>query len=153
MKLYVAVAAAILLLSGCSNTSSVGTKPPGPDLTQSKDVIQAVGYASISEQKGRTKEEKSIRAMRASKLDAYRELSEQIYGLRISATTSLDDQQLGYENTDGAVDGVIRGAKVIRSYPVGDSYVTEMELNIGLMERMKQHGEVFHVPNKQEVMF
>lgn len=91
--------------------------------------------------------------MRASKLDAYRELSEQIYGLRISATTSLSNQQLGPENTDGAVDGVIRGAKVIRSYPVGDSYVTEMELNLGLMERMKQHGEVFHVPNNQQVMF
>ncbi|WP_239995565.1 hypothetical protein [Photobacterium phosphoreum] len=48
---------------------------------------------------------------------------------------------------------MIRGAKVTRSYPVGDSYVTEMELNLGLMERMKQHGEVFHVPNNQQVMF
>lgn len=152
MKKYIAMAVAMLWLSGCSS-SSTGGAHTGTDLTQSKEIIQAVGYASISEQKGRTKEEKSIRAMRASKLDAYRELSEQIYGLRISATTSLDDQQLGYEMTEGAVDGVIRGAKIIRSYPVGDSYVTEMELNIGLMERMKQHGEVFHVPNKQEVMF
>ena len=124
-----------------------------PDLTRSNEIVFAVGYASISEQNGRTQEEKSLRAMRASKVDAYRELSEQIYGLRISATTSLSNQQLGPENTDGAVDGIIRGAKVVRSYPVGDSYVTEMELNLGLMERMKQHGEVFHVPNNQQVMF
>ncbi|CEO40008.1 flagellar biosynthesis protein FlgP [Photobacterium kishitanii] len=139
----------LVVISGCS-TSNGGLNP---DLTHSNEIVSAVGYASISEQSGRTQEEKSLRAMRASKLDAYRELSEQIYGLRISATTSLSNQQLGPENTDGAVDGIIRGAKVIRSYPVGDSYVTEMELNLGLMERMKQHGEVFHVPNNQQVMF
>ncbi|WP_279142099.1 LPP20 family lipoprotein [Photobacterium phosphoreum] len=139
----------LVAISGCSTSNGALTT----DLTNSNEIVFAVGYASISEQNGRTQEEKSLRAMRASKLDAYRELSEQIYGLRISATTSLSNQQLGPENTDGAVDGVIRGAKVIRSYPVGDSYVTEMELNLGLMERMKQHGEVFHVPNNQQVMF
>ena len=139
----------LILISGCSTLNS-GIHP---NLTNSNERVFAVGYASISEQNGRTQEEKSLRAMRASKVDAYRELSEQIYGLRISATTSLSNQQLGPENTNGAVDGIIRGAKVIRSYPVGDSYVTEMELNLGLMERMKQHGEVFHVPNTQQVMF
>ncbi|SMY14879.1 LPP20 family lipoprotein [Photobacterium aquimaris] len=139
----------LVAVSGCS-TSNNGLNS---NLTHSNELVSAVGYASISEQNGRTQEEKSLRAMRASKLDAYRELSEQIYGLRISATTSLSNQQLGPETTDGAVDGIIRGAKVIRSYPVGDNYVTEMELNLGLMERMKQHGEVFHVPNNQQVMF
>lgn len=139
----------LIVISGCSASNSA----TNPDLTRSNEIVFAVGYASISEQNGRTQEEKSLRAMRASKVDAYRELSEQIYGLRISATTSLSNQQLGPENTDGAVDGIIRGAKVVRSYPVGDSYVTEMELNLGLMERMKQHGEVFHVPNNQQVMF
>ncbi|MCD9468433.1 LPP20 family lipoprotein [Photobacterium iliopiscarium] len=139
----------LILISGCSTSNN----SIYPDLTNSNEIVFAVGYASISEQNGRTQEEKSLRAMRASKVDAYRELSEQIYGLRISATTSLSNQQLGPENTDGAVDGIIRGAKVVRSYPVGDSYVTEMELNLGLMERMKQHGEVFHVPNNQQVVF
>ncbi|KJG23561.1 flagellar protein FlgP [Photobacterium iliopiscarium] len=139
----------LIVISGCSASNSA----TNPDLTRSNEIVFAVGYASISEQNGRTQEEKSLRAMRASKVDAYRELSEQIYGLRISAITSLSNQQLGPENTDGAVDGIIRGAKVVRSYPVGDSYVTEMELNLGLMERMKQHGEVFHVPNNQQVMF
>ena len=139
----------LIAISGCSASNSA----TNPDLTRSNEIVFAVGYASISEQNGRTQEEKSLRVMRASKVDAYRELSEQIYGLRISATTSLSNQQLGPENTDGAVDGIIRGAKVVRSYPVGDSYVTEMELNLGLMERMKQHGEVFHVPNNQQVMF
>ena len=45
------------------------------------DWLTAVGYANISEQKGRTDEERQVRAMRASKIDAYRELAEQVYGM------------------------------------------------------------------------
>ncbi|WP_311567838.1 LPP20 family lipoprotein [Photobacterium arenosum] len=137
------MAVLLITLSGCQ------------PLTEFRDInlLTAVGYASISEQHGQTLEEKRIRAMRASKVDAYRELTEQVYGMRISARTGLTDQQLDSEETDGAVDGVIRGAEVIRSYPVGDSYVTEMQLDLNKMERMKQQGEVYHVPANQEVMF
>ncbi|GAB6259858.1 LPP20 family lipoprotein [Photobacterium sp. CCB-ST2H9] len=137
------MAVLLITLSGCQ------------PLTEFRNVnlITAVGYASISEQRGQTIEEKRIRAMRASKLDAYRELTEQVYGMRISARAGLTDQQLGSEETDGAVDGVIRGAEVIRSYPVGDSYVTEMQLDLNNMERMKRQGEVYHVPANQSVMF
>ncbi|KMV31345.1 LPP20 family lipoprotein [Photobacterium swingsii] len=137
------MAAILLLLVGCQPLVEI----------RNNDVITAVGYASISEQRGRTLEEKQVRAMRASKIDAYRELTEQVYGMRISARAGMEDQQLGVENTDGAVDGIIRGARVIRSYPVGDSYVTEMEVDLKTMERMKDHGEVFHVPSNQETMF
>ncbi|MGF1680436.1 LPP20 family lipoprotein [Photobacterium minamisatsumaniensis] len=117
------------------------------------DLITAVGYASISEQRGRTTEEKRVRAMRASKIDAYRELTEQVYGMRISARAGMEDQQLGIESTDGSADGIIRGAKVLRSYPVGDSFVTEMELDLKKMDRMKKHGEVYQVPTNQETLF
>ncbi|MGR5130186.1 LPP20 family lipoprotein [Photobacterium swingsii] len=137
------MAAILLLLVGCQPLVEI----------RNNDVITAVGYASISEQRGRTLEEKQVRAMRASKIDAYRELTEQVYGMRISARAGMEDQQLGVESTDGAVDGIIRGARVIRSYPVGDSYVTEMEVDLKTMERMKDHGEVFHVPSNQETMF
>lgn len=133
----------LMTLAGCQPLTDI----------RNEDLLTAVGYASISEQRGRTDEEKRIRAMRASKIDAYRELTEQVYGMRISARAGLNDQQLGPETTDGAVDGVIRGAEVLRSYPVGDSYVTELQLDLRKMERMKSHGEVFHVPTNQETLF
>lgn len=112
--------------------------------------LRAVGYASVSEQKGATEEEKRVRAMRASKIDAYRELAEQIYGMRVSGRADLIDQRLGTESTSGAVDGVIRGAEVVRSYPVGDSYVTELELDITKMDRLRNYGEVQQVPSKRQ---
>ncbi|WP_413283973.1 flagellar assembly lipoprotein FlgP [Vibrio sp. MA40-2] len=114
------------------------------------NVLTAVGYASVSEQKGQNVEEKRIRAMRASKIDAYRELAEQIYGMRVSGRANLQDQRLGTELTSGAVDGVIRGAEVVRSYPVGDSYVTELELDVTKMDRLKDYGEVQQVPSKRQ---
>ncbi|MDP5254258.1 MULTISPECIES: flagellar assembly lipoprotein FlgP [unclassified Vibrio] len=118
------------------------------------NTLVAVGYATISEQKGRNDEERRVRAMRASKIDAYRELAEQVYGMRISGRAELQDQRLGVENTSGAVDGVIRGAEVVRSYPVGDSYVTELRLDIRKMSALRDYGEVQPVPNaRQETIF
>ncbi|KOO07337.1 flagellar assembly lipoprotein FlgP [Vibrio hepatarius] len=114
------------------------------------DFLTAVGYASISEQKGRNEEEKQVRAMRASKIDAYRELAEQVYGMRVSGRADLLDQRLGTEQTSGAVDGVIRGAEVLRSYKVGDSYVTELRLDIQKMNRLRDYGEVQQVPEKRQ---
>ncbi|MDA0146946.1 flagellar assembly lipoprotein FlgP [Vibrio sp. LaRot3] len=114
------------------------------------DWLTAVGYASISEQKGRNEEEKQVRAMRASKIDAYRELAEQVYGMRVSGRADLQDQRLGTEHTSGAVDGVIRGAEVVRSYKAGDNYVTELRLDIKKMNKLRDYGEVQQVPAKRQ---
>jgi hypothetical protein len=115
--------ASVLIATGCQPLQKMNAD----------NVLTAVGYASVSEQKGESVEEQRIRAMRASKIDAYRELAEQIYGMRVSGRASLQDQRLGTELTTGSVDGVIRGAEVVRSYPVGDSYVTELELDVTKM--------------------
>ncbi|ASI88675.1 MULTISPECIES: LPP20 family lipoprotein [Vibrio] len=120
-----------------------------PITAMDQNTLTAVGYASISEQTGRNEEEKQVRAMRASKIDAYRELAEQVYGLRVSARADLQDQRLGVESTTGAVDGVIRGAEVVRSYKVGDSYVTELLLDIEKMDRLRDYGEIRRVPEKK----
>ncbi|MDA9557185.1 LPP20 family lipoprotein [Vibrio sp.] len=118
------------LLMGCQPLKSMGKS----------ELLSSVGYASISGQKGNTDEEKQIRAMRASKVDAYRELAEQVYGLRISGTMDLRDQYLGTESTSAAIDGVIRGAEVLKTYRIGDSYVTELRLDMEKMNRLNSYS-------------
>jgi hypothetical protein len=137
----------LMALLGVMSFMMVGCQP----LTTMYDdrFLTAVGYASISEQTGKNLEEKQVRAMRASKIDAYRELAEQVYGMRVSGRADLTDQRLGTETTSGAVDGVIRGAEVVRSYKVGDSYVTELRLDVDKMERLRDYGEVQQVPEKR----
>lgn len=135
--------AAIMLLTACQPITQI----------RSEDMVTAVGTASISSQRGETLEEKQFRAMRASKLEAYKELSEQIYGIRVSGLTQVDDQQLGQDRTHGAVDGIIRAAEVVASYKVGDSYVTELQLNLRKMKEMAQYGESHHVPRNDAIIF
>lgn len=98
---------------------------------QSYPVLKAVGYAPIKSQTGRSETERELMAMKASKLDAYRELTEQVYGQRIDGSQSLANMVMTNSQLKSSVEGVIRGAKVLKTYPVGkDTYVTELELDM-----------------------
>ena len=94
-------------------------------------VLKAVGYAPISSQNGESDSMKLIMAMKASKLDAYRELTEQVYGQKIEGRQSVSGLIVDSETLRASVEGVIRGAEVVKTYPVGDdTYVTELSLNM-----------------------
>ncbi len=93
--------------------------------------LTAVGYAPIAAQLGESDSMREIMAMKASKLDAYKELAEQVYGQRINGDESLANLVLSNSQLKASVEGVIRGAKVIKTYPVGeDTYATELELDM-----------------------
>ncbi|MCW8107568.1 LPP20 family lipoprotein [Alteromonas ponticola] len=94
-------------------------------------VLTAVGYAPVNAQQGTTPSIKEIMAMKASKLDAYRELAEQVYGQRIAGNQSIANMVMGDTQLQASVEGIIRGARVVKSYPVGeDTYATELELDM-----------------------
>lgn len=126
-------------LSGCSTISNTMSNLRLPTLHREdtvvkkppKDfaVIRSVGYAPISDQIGSSNAAKQIKAMRASKLDAYRELSERVYGQKVASNVTVSDLVLGNEDLQASVYGIIRGARVIKSYRMDDTYVTEMELD------------------------
>ncbi|RUO29875.1 flagellar biosynthesis protein FlgP [Aliidiomarina sedimenti] len=122
------IAASIGLLSACSSMDrhveyTTVTPESFPELT-------AVGYAPIAKQNGGTEQERVLQAMRASRLEAYRELVEQVQGVRISGTSEVSDMMLRDDQFRSQISGVIRGAEVVRSYPVGDDYyATELRLD------------------------
>lgn len=92
-------------------------------------VLKAVGYAPLSQQPGATEQERMLMAMKASKLEAYRELAEQVYGQRIDAKANMQQMMVGNDQLNSSVSGIIRGARVVKTYPVGDVYATELELD------------------------
>jgi hypothetical protein len=117
-----------LLLSGCSplfnrHVEYADAKP------EAFPVLHAVGYAPISAQLGDAPQLKMLQAMKASKLDAYKELTEMVYGQKIDATNSLHSMVLADEKLSASVKGLITGARVIKTYAVDDVYVTELELD------------------------
>ena len=76
---------------------------------------------------------KNVMAMRASKLDAYRELTEQVYGHQIQGKTEVKNLVSSDDKLRSKVSGVIRGARIVKVYPVGDTYTTELELDMKLV--------------------
>ena len=120
----------VFLLGGCSSLydKQVEWEYIEPD---TYPVLQAVGYAPIAEQQGSSDTLKMLQAIKASKLDAYRELAEQVYGQRLSGQESLSNLVLSNAQLKSSVDGVIRGARVVKSYAVDDNtYATELELDM-----------------------
>lgn len=92
-------------------------------------VLHATGFAPISLQKSAHDTQRMLMAIKASKIAAYAELAEQVYGQQVQGKVTMADLLIEDQRLMASVQGIIRGAKVIKSYPVGDVYTTELELN------------------------
>jgi hypothetical protein len=92
-------------------------------------VIRGIGYAPISLQKSEHETQRMLMAIKASKVAAYVELAEQVYGQQVSSKTTMADMLINNQELTSSVQGLIRGAKVLKSYPVGDTYTTELQLD------------------------
>jgi hypothetical protein len=130
---FVLAAMLSVCLSGCSSLLNKHVEWE-TIVPETYPVISAVGYAPISVQKGASNSSKMLMAIKASKLDAYRELTEQVFGQKVDSGQSLASLVILNTRLDSSVQGVIRGAKVVKSYPVGDdTYATELELDFKLV--------------------
>lgn len=73
--------------------------------------------------------QRNLLAMRASKMDAYRNLAERVYGTRIQGNTTVQNLATRDDNIRGYVDNLVRGAKVLSTRDLGNgAYETQMEL-------------------------
>ncbi|WP_077286302.1 LPP20 family lipoprotein [Cognaticolwellia aestuarii] len=117
-----------LVLSACSSVfdKHVEWQAVKP---KSFPVLTAIGQAPISLQKSAHKTQRMLMAINASKIAAYAELAEQVYGQNIDGKTTMSNLLIDNQQLKATVQGVIRGAKVVKSYPVGDSYTTELSLD------------------------
>jgi len=96
---------------------------------ESFPVLTAIGQAPISLQNSDNKTQRMLMAINASKLAAYAELAEQVYGQEVHGKTTMSNLLINDQQLRASVQGIIRGAKVVKSYPVGDSYTTELLLD------------------------
>lgn len=125
---YSCVLLSALLLNACSTIfdKHVEWQAVKPD---SFPVLTAIGQAPISLQKSKHKMQRMLMAINASKIAAYAELAEQVYGQTIDGKTTMSNLIIDNQQLKASVQGIIRGAKVVKSYPVGDSYTTELSLD------------------------
>jgi hypothetical protein len=73
-----------------------------------------------------------LMAERAAKLDAYRNLLEQAYGVQITSHSTVKDFVLQNDTIRSRVDAFIKGARVVDTRHLSDGSVeVEMELTLG----------------------
>ncbi len=122
MRLLVAIVLASLL-SGC--LTYVDPNPP-PQL------LKAVGYGAVSDDLSQSPAQRRLLGMRAAKLDAYRNLAEQVYGLQVTGQSTVSDVMVRNDRFHALVDTYLRGARVVTTTAVDEAtyeVIVELELS------------------------
>ncbi len=99
-------------------------------MVEKRETLLATGYAVISVQNHKLPAQQRLMAIRASKLDAYRALTEQVYGQHLDATTTVSEMVVMSDTFRTRVEGVVYGAVLVSITPVGeDTYETTLSLD------------------------
>jgi hypothetical protein len=79
-----------------------------------------------------------LMAIRASKLDAYRNLTEQVFGQQLDASSTVADMVVTNDTFRTKVEGVIYGARLVSITPVGeDTYETTLSLDRDVVQDLR----------------
>ncbi len=127
MKTITAVVlSAGVLLSGCYTPGFMTA-----DQVQHRIVkLTAVGYGSGNSHETYSPGQKRLMAMRASKLDAYRALAEQVHGVRVTGNSTVGALMVQSDSFRVYIDAYVRGARVLTVTPMADgNYETTIELD------------------------
>jgi hypothetical protein len=125
---FVSLTLAGSLLAG--SASAVESAPMAMASGSSTGAIRGIGYAAISIQPGRSKVQKQLMAIRASRLAAMRELAEKIYGLDVNSYSSLSEGIMQADTLRGTVAGLVRNARTVSIGPIKtDIYETILEID------------------------
>ncbi len=130
-----------ILLSACQIPIVVSTAndlTPIVPLVERRETLTATGYAVISVQNHRNAAQQRLLAIRAAKLDAYRSLTEQVYGVRLDANTTVADMVVQNDAFRIRVEGVIFGATLVSITPTGDdTYETTLSLDKAVVHDLR----------------
>lgn len=142
-----ALFAIALMLSACASKKPMPAPPPVvkkepasmiTPVAEKGEKITATGYAVISVQNHRTPAQQRLLAIRASKLDAYRALTEQVYGQQIDANTTVAEMAVMNDTFRARVEGVVYGAVLVSITPVGDdTYETTLSLDRSVVNDLR----------------
>lgn len=111
---------------------------PNFPLVERRESLTATGYAVISVQNHKLPAQQRLMAIRAAKLDAYRSLAEQVYGLRLDATATVADMVVQNDTFRSKVEGVIYGATLVSITPSGDdTYETTLTLDKSTVQDLR----------------
>lgn len=108
-------------------------KPVAPAPAQKPELLKVtgIGYGAESTFAAYTPGQRRLMAIRSSKLDAYRALAEQLYGIKIDSNTSVSTLTAKNDSFRARVNAVVKGARVVSVTPMADrNYETVLEVYV-----------------------
>jgi len=140
MKMPMTCASLALLLTiaglaGCANSAPGSSSSASGDASfrptmDRRETIMATGYAVIGVQNNKNAPQQRLLAIRAAKIDAYRGLAEQVYGLYLDANTTVSEMTVMNDTFRTRVEGVIFGARLTSITPINnDTYEVTLSLD------------------------
>jgi len=127
-----------LLLTGCATNQEKYDAAILEAMVDQNRNILATGYAVISIQQHDNPAQQRLLSIRASKLDAYRTLMEQVYGQYLDANTTIEQMVVESDMFRARVQGVIYGAQLVSITPVGDdTYETTLSLKRSIVNDLR----------------
>ena len=129
----------LVMTTGCAvNMQDYNAALVQSVLDRNNNII-ATGYAVISVQKADTPAQQRILSIKASKLDAYKVLMEQVYGQYLDANTTVSEMIVQSDTFRAKVQGVIYGAKLVSITPVGDdTYETTLSRSNSVVDDLRK---------------
>ena len=92
--------------------------------------VTAIGFSSIAIQPSKSLNQRRLMAIRAAKLDAYRNLTEQLHGIYIQGETTIGEAVLTSDKLGAALRGTVIGARTVKIEPTGsDTYQVELAVS------------------------
>ena len=135
---------ASLVLPGCATVdlqkpATVSSASMVTPLVEKIENLTATGYAVVSVQSHKNQAQQRLMAIRASKLEAYRALTEQVYGLQLDANSTVADMMVTHDTFRSKVQGIIYGATLVSITPVSeDTYETTLSLDKSVVKELRQ---------------
>ena len=99
--------------------------------------ITGVGFSAVSIQPGKNLNQKRIMAIKAARLDALRQLTEQIHGIQLTGTTKIAEAIVQSDTLRADIQGVILGARTVKIEPSSsDTYEVMVEIDRPLIDEI-----------------
>ena len=99
--------------------------------------VTAIGFSSIAIQPSKSLNQRRLMAIRAAKLDAYRNLTEQLHGIYIQGETTIGEAVLTSDKLGAALRGTVIGARTVKIEPTGsDTYQVELAVSQTHVDRL-----------------
>lgn len=106
------------------------TAPSSSPFTWSNPVIRVTGQGAYpTNRSDLSAGQAQLMAKRAAELDAYRKISEELYGMRIRSDTTVRDFVVAHDTVQSNLTAFIRGAFVESERNLGDLYEVTMVLD------------------------